>query len=104
LSRTKPRPTSPKKRTAIESEIAELYLRITEARERITQARLVATTAKRTAALAQTAYANGAATQLSVSQAMDRLDQTRIGAQNALYEYRAAYYDWELLTGQQNGG
>jgi outer membrane protein TolC len=88
-----------KKRTAIESEITELYLRITEARERIDSARLVEAMAKRAVALAQSSFTNGVATQLSVAEAINKHDQASLGLQNALFEYRSIYYDWELMTG-----
>jgi L-iditol 2-dehydrogenase len=50
-------------------------------------------------ALARSAYTNGLATQLSVTEAANRLDEASLGLQNAIYEYRSACYDWELETG-----
>jgi outer membrane protein TolC len=83
----------------IESSLVEIRLTLNEALERINSARLIETMAGRAVALAQTAYTNGAATQLSVTEAINKLDQASLGLQNALFEYRYAYYDWELAAG-----
>jgi hypothetical protein len=56
--------------------------------------------AARAVSLAQSSYANGLTTQLSVAEAINKHDQASLGLQNALFEYRSAYYDWELVTGK----
>jgi outer membrane protein TolC len=88
-----------KKRDAVESEIIGLQLRLNEAAERVESARLIAETAQRAVALSQTAYANGLATQLTVTEAVNRLGESRLGLQSAIFEYRSAWYDWELAAG-----
>jgi outer membrane protein TolC len=88
-----------KKQMDIESSLVEIRLTLNEASERIDSARLIETMARRAVALAQTAYTNGTATQLSVTEAINKFDQASLGLQNALFEYRCAYYDWELATG-----
>jgi outer membrane protein TolC len=88
-----------KKQNDIESQLMELQMRLDETMERIESAQLIETTAKRAAALAQSAYTNGLTTQLSVTESINKLDQASLGLQNALFEYRCAYYDWELAAG-----
>ena len=88
-----------KKEDAVESELMALQLRFDEAARRMESARLIEDTAKRAVAMSHTAYANGLATQLSVAEAVNKLDQARLGLQNAIFEYRCAWYDWELATG-----
>ncbi|WP_041611054.1 TolC family protein [Treponema primitia] len=88
-----------KKQMEIESELIEIRLNLDEASERINSARLIEAMARRAVALAQTAYINGAATQLSVTEAINKLDQASLGLHSAIFEYRSAYYDWELATG-----
>ena len=87
------------KRRDIEQDLTSVRLRLETARGGIDSARLVVETAQRAAVLSKAAFDNGLATQLSVSQASTNFDQARLGLLNAQYEYRAAYYDWELATG-----
>ena len=88
-----------KKQNAVESEVNALQLRFDESARRVESANLIVDTAGRAVAMAQTAYANGLATQLSVAEAVNKLDQARLGLQNAIFEYRSALYDWELAAG-----
>ncbi|HUX12319.1 MAG TPA: TolC family protein [Spirochaetia bacterium] len=88
-----------KKREEIEQTLVSLHLRMQEARKRIDSARSLQSVARRAASLAGTSLATGLGTQLSVSQANTRFAQAQLGLDNALYEYRAAYYDWQLATG-----
>jgi outer membrane protein TolC len=92
-----------KKRDAIEAELLELRLRLDEAAQRVEAARLITETAERAAALSQTSYTNGLATQFTVTEAVNRLGEARLGLQSAIFEYRCAYYDWELATGPGGG-
>jgi outer membrane protein TolC len=50
--------------------------------------------------LAQTSFSNGLITQLALTEAVNKLDEARIGFENAVYEYFAAHYDWEVATGE----
>jgi outer membrane protein TolC len=90
-----------KKRDDIARELVSARLRLDEARRRVDSARVVETAARRASELSKTSFANGLATQLQVSQAAVNLDQALLGVNNAIYQYKAAYYDWELATGQQ---
>jgi outer membrane protein TolC len=87
------------KRDAIESELSKLSLRFNEAAQRVESARLIVAAADRAVSLSQTAYANGLATQLTVADAINKLGSARLGLHSAVYEYRAAYYDWENAVG-----
>jgi outer membrane protein TolC len=87
------------RRNAIENELIELALRLGESAERVESARLIVSTAERAVALSQTAYSNGLTTQFNVAEAVNRLGEARLGLQSAVFEYRSAYYDWELAAG-----
>jgi outer membrane protein TolC len=87
------------KRNTVESELIELRLRLGEAAERVESARLIVSTAERAVALSQSAYSNGLTTQFNVAEAVNRLGEARLGLQSAVFEYRSAYYDWELSGG-----
>jgi outer membrane protein TolC len=88
-----------KKQNDIETALIEIRLRLNEAGERIEAARLIETAARRALALSQTAFANGLGTQLSVTEAANRLDEASLGLQSAVCEYHLAYYDWETASG-----
>jgi outer membrane protein TolC len=87
------------KRDAIERELIELRLRLNEASEQVESARLITETAQRAVTLSQTAYTNGLTTQFTVTEAVNRLGEARLGLQSAIFEYRSAWYDWELAAG-----
>jgi outer membrane protein TolC len=87
------------KRNGIESELIELRLRLEEAAEWVESARLIVSTAERAVALSQSAYSNGLTTQFNVAEAVNRLGEARLGLQSTVFEYRSAYYDWELSGG-----
>ena len=91
-----------KKRDSIERELVSVRLRLDEARRRVDSALLVESTARKAAELAKTSFANGLATQLQVTQAATNLDQALLGLHNARFQYKSAYYDWELVTGRQD--
>ncbi|MDR1046187.1 MAG: TolC family protein [Treponema sp.] len=91
-----------KKQSDIERELAGIGLRLNEASERIETARLIESAARRARALAETAFANGLVTRLSVTEAANRLDEASLGLQSAVCEYRSAYYDWELASGNMD--
>lgn len=84
---------------AIEGDLEEIMMRLRTASQTIASAGLVVETAERAAGLAKSAFANGMATQLSVTEAASRLEQARLGFLNAQFEYRMAYYDWEQASG-----
>ncbi|WP_245540099.1 TolC family protein [Sediminispirochaeta bajacaliforniensis] len=84
----------------IEQELLSLRLTLEEAYQRIESAGASESVAQRALAMAQTSYANGLGTQYAVNDALDQYQQARLGVYHALFEYRAAYYDWELATGK----
>jgi outer membrane protein TolC len=88
-----------KKQSDIESELIGIQLRLNEAAERIDAARLIETAARRALALSQTAFTNGIVTQLSVTDAANRMDEASLGLQSAVCDYRLAWYDWEIASG-----
>lgn len=88
------------KRDAVERELIEIELRLTEAAQRIESAALIESSAQRAVSMSRSAYVNGAVTQLTVNEAINRLNQAGLGLQQAIFEYRCAYYDWELTTGE----
>jgi outer membrane protein TolC len=87
------------RRRGIESELIELRLRLDEAAQRVEAARLIEETARRAVSLAQSSYANGLTTQLTVAEAVNRLGEARLGLQSAIFEYRSVCYDWEFAAG-----
>jgi outer membrane protein TolC len=87
------------RRNRIESELLELRLRLDEAARRVEAARLIEETARRAVVLSQSAYTNGLTTQLTVAEAINRLGEAQLGVQSAIFEYRSAWYDWELAAG-----
>ncbi|MDR1587828.1 MAG: TolC family protein, partial [Treponema sp.] len=88
-----------KKQSDVESELIGIQLRLNEASGRIEAARLIETAAGRALALSQTAFSNGLVTRLSVTDAAKRLDEASLGLQSAVCEYRLAWYDWEIASG-----
>lgn len=84
---------------SIDQEIRSIRMRLDEAALRLDSARSLETASARAFSLAETAFVNGLGTQLSVSQAHSNLSGARLNLQNAIYEYRAACYDWEFATG-----
>jgi outer membrane protein TolC len=86
--------------TAIESELADLQLRLEDARQRVNSSYRTLEIAQRAVALAQAAYTNGQATYLTVMDAQDKLDMVWLNFVNVNFEYHSAYYDWELAVGQ----
>lgn len=88
------------KRDQIEQDLMSAQLRMEEAQQRIESAKTLQQTAERAATLARVALDNGMGTQLSVSQSDTQLALAKLGLQNAIYDYRAAYYDWEFACGK----
>jgi outer membrane protein TolC len=70
-----------------------------EAARRVESARLIEETARRAVSLAQSSYANGLTTQLTVAEAVNRLGDARLGLQSAIFDYRSICYDWEFAAG-----
>ncbi len=92
------------KQDQIRQDLETLRLRIVTAKSRIETALLLESTVERAASLAQKSMESGLSTQLAASQANTKLASARLNLQNAIYEYRAACYDWELATGMVDRG
>ncbi|MDR0656095.1 MAG: TolC family protein [Treponema sp.] len=91
--------TIQKKRNEIEQEMTSLMLKMREAQQKMDSAGTLETAALRAMALAQISLENGMGTRLAVSEASANLSKTRLNFQNAVFEYRSAYYDWLLAVG-----
>ncbi|ADK82096.1 TolC family protein [Sediminispirochaeta smaragdinae] len=88
-----------KSQDQIEQDLSSLHLQMVEARRRLDSAHALVEASSRAASLARTALSSGLGTQLDVSRATSNLAQAQVGLQNAIYTYRALYYDWQLATG-----
>ena len=91
-----------KKRNEIERNLLSVELKLKEAYRRIDSALAAESAASRASALAQPSFANGLATQRTVDNALTQQQAARLGLYNARYEYRAAYYDWEIAVGEED--
>ncbi len=89
-----------KKADSIEQELLGIRLRLSEANTRIESARFLEAATKRATALAKSSYDNGLGTQLQVTDASSKYDQSRLALRNAIYTYRAACYDWDYAIGK----
>jgi len=88
-----------KTKESISNELHSIYLRIEEAEERIVSARSALTAARKAFKIAQTSADNGVITQLDLKQTRLYLDQATLNYYFAVYEYLAAYFDWQQATG-----
>jgi outer membrane protein len=84
----------------IRTELTSVMLRLGEAKERIDGANSVVTVARRAFDKASDAFKNGFATQLQLNQASLNLEGSRLALLSAIYDYLAAYFDWELAVGK----
>ncbi len=88
------------KQEDIQTELTSVKLRLDEARQRIENASTVQSVAQRAFERASVSFKNGVATQLQLSQATLSLEGSRLAFLSAVYDYRAAYFDWELAVGR----
>ena len=88
------------KQEDIQTELTGVKLRLDEARQRIENANSVQTVAQRAFDRATVSFKNGVATQLQLSQATLSLEGSRLAFLSAIYDYRAAYFDWEFAVGR----
>ncbi len=82
------------------SEVNSIYLSLKETYERIESANATMETAQKAFAIAQSSYNNGMATQLDLKDATVSLELARINHISAVYEYLAAYFEWQQATGK----
>jgi len=88
------------KQEEIQTELTSVKLRLDEARQRIENASAVQTVAQRAFDRASVSFKSGVATQLQLNQATLSLEGSRLAFLSAVYDYRAAYFDWELAVGR----
>ncbi len=86
----------------VSSEISSIYLSLREAEERIQSAVATIDTAKKAFEITQASYNSGMGTQLELKDARLSLEMAEISHISAVYEYLAAYFDWEKATGNVN--
>ena len=89
-----------KNKETIATGIVNAQLRIEEARLRIESARSTVETAKKAFSIAEVTTRNGLSTQLQLKDARFAFDQATINYYAAIYDYLAAYFDWEYAIGQ----
>lgn len=83
----------------IYTQIQNIYLRLREAFQRIAAAKLNLTTIEKAYNITRISADNGLATQLELKDSRLLFDRTKLGLYTAIYDYLAAYYDWEQATG-----
>jgi len=88
-----------KTKQKINNDLHSIYLKIDEAEERIVSARSALTAARKAFKIAETSADNGVITQLDLKQTRLYLDQAMLNYYFAVYEYLAAYFDWQQATG-----
>ncbi len=89
-----------KTKEAIYNEIRNIYLRLEESQKRIISSEKSLETAKEAFRIAESSTASGLATQLELKDARLLSDQAEVNYYSAVYDYLAAYFDWELAVGQ----
>ena len=88
------------KRNEIEQQLVQLKLELDNAYGQIESARMLEQATAEALKITRAAFAAGMSTQLEVSKAMSQYSGAQVNLQNALYTYRAAYYDYELACGK----
>jgi outer membrane protein TolC len=89
-----------KMRDAVAAEISQIRLSLEEAKQRIDSAKALVAVAEKAHALAKLSRENGLLTQLELGEASVQLENARIGRSAAVFDYLAAYFDWEKATGK----
>lgn len=89
-----------KNKESISIDIVNAKLRIDEAKMRIESAKSTLETAKKAFSIAEVTTRNGLSTQLQLKDARFAYDQATINYYSAIYDYLAAYFDWEYAIGK----
>lgn len=84
----------------ISKELRDIRLRLEEAQSRTQAADKTLATAKKAFEIAEVTAANGLATQLELKDARLMYDQAILNRFAAVYDYLAAYFDWEFASGK----
>ncbi|MCL2705616.1 MAG: TolC family protein, partial [Spirochaetaceae bacterium] len=86
----------------VAASLSSIYLTLKEAQQRIVSAEATVETAKKAYNIAQTSYRAGVATQLDLKDATTSFELSNINFISSVYEYLAAYFDWEQAIGKVN--
>ena len=86
----------------IRIELKNIHLRLIESRQRIEAAQSSIGTARRGYEIAETRMENGLATQLELRESRVDLDRAQVNFYSAIYDYLAAYFDWQRAVGEVN--
>jgi outer membrane protein TolC len=87
------------KRDNVEADLAQIRMELRAAKSQMETAKLQQDTAERALKLSQTSYTSGLITRLDLAKAQDQFDQSRVGFENAVFQYLSAHFDWNLATG-----
>jgi outer membrane protein TolC len=87
-------------RDDIYNELANIYLWMKESRGRIESAEATLRSAERAFSIAETTSRSGMTTQLELKDARLDLDQARLNRYLAIFDYLAAYFEWERAAGE----
>lgn len=87
------------KRNAIEQETEQLRMALEEDLRQIDSARTLAAATGQALVITRTAYENGMDTQLELSKALSQDAGAQVNLQNAIFQYKAALYDYQTACG-----
>lgn len=88
----------------IEKDLNNIHLRLKESDLRIRSAQSTLESTKKAFEIATVSAENGMITQLELKDARLFNDQAQLNYYMAIYDYLAAYFDWELATGRVTKG
>ncbi|MBU0985009.1 MAG: TolC family protein [candidate division Zixibacteria bacterium] len=100
IDRDKTRLQIDQTRDDIQKEMTSIRLRLAESSRRIESVRATVATAAKAYSIAQSSAVSGLATQLELKNARLASDQAQLAYHAAVYDYLAAWFDWEKATGQ----
>ncbi|MEZ5357271.1 MAG: TolC family protein [Candidatus Zixiibacteriota bacterium] len=86
-------------RDDVEKQLQGVKLRLTEAHARIASAKASLETANKAFSIAEKTSKVGLTTQLELKDARVAKDQATVGYYSAVFEYLAAWYDWQRISG-----
>lgn len=89
-----------KTKREIETELSNIYLRLTEAEQRIRSGQATRKTAEKAYAIGKAQAENGLISQLQLKDARIFLEQSHLAYFSAVFDYLSAYLDWEKAVGQ----
>ncbi len=84
----------------IQADLKNIYVRLQEAHERINAAQNTQKAAEKGFRIAQISADNGLITQFELNETRLYFDQAQLNYYAAIYDYLAAWFDWEYTVGQ----